>query len=124
MVSLPTAEKQTYITVHMPATAVIKDNEIPAFCFFFNTIVSSSFTCTKSTKSINEDVEHGASLAVEAGIIVKEPIAKKAIPNCNITYIDGEEMKQALSGYLKVLFEQDASSVGGALPADDFYYIP
>ena len=33
-------------------------------------------------------------------------------------------MKQALSGYLNVLFEQDAASVGGALPADDFYYIP
>lgn len=78
----------------------------------------------ESTKNINEDVEHGASLAVEAGIIAKEPIAKKAIPNCNITYIDGEEMKQALSGYLNVLFEQDASSVGGVLPADDFYYIP
>ena len=78
----------------------------------------------ESTKNINEDVEHAASLAVEAGIIAKEPIAKKAIPNCNITYIDGEEMKQALSGYLNVLFEQDASSVGGALPADDFYYIP
>lgn len=78
----------------------------------------------ESTKNINEDVEHGATLAVEAGIIAKEPIAKKAIPNCNITYIDGEEMKQALSGYLNVLFEQDASSVGGVLPADDFYYIP
>lgn len=78
----------------------------------------------ESTKSINEDVEHGATLAVEAGIIAKEPIAKKAIPNCNITYIDAEEMKQALSGYLNVLFEQDASSVGGALPTDDFYYIP
>ena len=78
----------------------------------------------ESTKNINEDVEHAAALAVGAGIIAKEPIAKKAIPNCNITYIDGEEMKQALSGYLNVLFEQDAASVGGALPADDFYYIP
>ena len=78
----------------------------------------------ESTKNINEDVEHAAALAVGAGIIAKEPIAKKAIPNCNITYIDGEEMKRALSGYLNVLFEQDAASVGGALPADDFYYIP
>lgn len=77
-----------------------------------------------STRNMNEDAEHGAALAVEAGIIAKEPIAQKAIPNCNITYIDGEEMKQALSGYLEVLFEQDASSVGGTLPADDFYYIP
>jgi len=33
-------------------------------------------------------------------------------------------MKTALSGYLEVLAAQDASSVGGALPGDDFYYIP
>lgn len=78
----------------------------------------------ESTEAINADPEHGAVLVVAAGILGKEPIAKKAIPNCNITYIDGEEMKQALSGYLQVLFEQDKTSVGGVLPADDFYYIP
>lgn len=77
-----------------------------------------------SAAAINADVEKGAQLAVNAGIIAKEMIAQKAIPNCNITYIAGEEMKQALSGYLNVLFEQDASAVGGALPAEDFYYIP
>lgn len=78
----------------------------------------------ESTEAINADPEHGATLVVAAGILGKEPIAKKAIPNCNITYIDGEEMKQALSGYLQVLFEQDKASVGGTLPAEDFYYIP
>lgn len=78
----------------------------------------------ESTDAINADPEHGATLVVAAGILGKEPIAKKAIPNCNITYVDGEEMKQALSGYLQVLFEQNNASVGGALPAEDFYYIP
>jgi NitT/TauT family transport system substrate-binding protein len=32
-------------------------------------------------------------------------------------------MKTALSGYLEVLYDQDPTSVGGALPADDFYYL-
>lgn len=77
----------------------------------------------ESTTEINENVEKGAELAANAGIIAKAPIAQKAIPKCNITYIDGEEMKQALSGYLEVLFEQDNSSVGGALPGEDFYYV-
>ena len=77
-----------------------------------------------SAKAINEDAEKGAELVVAAGIIGKAPIAKNAIPNCNITYIAGEEMKQALSGYLEVLFEQDASSVGGKLPEEAFYYVP
>ena len=60
----------------------------------------------------------------EAGIIEKAPVAQKAIPYCGIVCIDGEEMKTMLSGYLNVLFEQDASSVGGKLPDDGFYYIP
>ena len=78
----------------------------------------------ESTEGINADVQKGAELAVAAGIIAKEPIAMKAIPKCNITYIAGEEMKRALSGYLSVLFEQDPKSVGGALPVDGFYYGP
>ncbi len=39
------------------------------------------------------DPATGAALAVEAQIVAKEPIAQKAIPNCNITYIDKAEMK-------------------------------
>ena len=65
---------------------------------------------------------HSAALAVEAQIVAKEPIAQKAIQNCNITYIDKAEMKQALSGYLDVLFHQDSLSIGGGLPESDFYY--
>lgn len=77
-----------------------------------------------SARDMNSDVENGAKLAVEAEIIAKEPIALKAIPKCNITYIDGEEMKQALSGYLQVLYDRNPESVGGALPDDSFYYLP
>ena len=39
----------------------------------------------KSVNLIHENVEKGAELAVNAGIIAKEPVAKKAIPMCNIT---------------------------------------
>lgn len=77
-----------------------------------------------SARSMNSDVENGAKLAAASEIIAKEPIALKAIPKCNITYIDGADMKQALSGYLEVLYEQNPESIGGALPGDDFYYVP
>ena len=70
----------------------------------------------------NENVEEAAELVVSAGIMEKAAVAAKAMPNCNITYIDGTDMKTALSGYLEVLYNQDAGSVGGALPAEDFYY--
>ena len=77
-----------------------------------------------SVLSIQEDPDQGAVLVTAAGIVAEEPIARQAIPRCNITYIDGAEMRQALSGYLQVLFEQDPAAVGGALPGEDFYYIP
>lgn len=63
-----------------------------------------------------------AALCVKAEIIAKEAVAEKAIPLCNITCITGEEMQQALSGYLTALYEQNPEAVGGSLPDDDFYF--
>ncbi len=78
----------------------------------------------KSAKAINEDAATGAVYAVEQQIVAKEPIAQKAILNCNITCITGQEMRQALEGYLTVLYEQSPEAVGGKLPGEDFYYVP
>ncbi len=77
----------------------------------------------ESAETINADVKKGAELVANAGIIAKAPVAEKAIPKCNITFIEGEEMKQALSGYLEVLFEQNPTAVGGKLPEDGFYFV-
>ena len=76
----------------------------------------------KSAEAINADPAKGATLAVEAGIIAKEPIAQKAIPNCNIVCITGEEVQKKLEAYLTVLYEQSPEAVGGKLPAQEFYY--
>lgn len=75
-----------------------------------------------SAAQANENIEETAASVVKYGILEKEAIAQKAIPNCNITYIDGEQMKQALSGYLNVLYEMSPESVGGSLPDDEFYF--
>ena len=53
----------------------------------------------------------------------KEALAEKAIPNCNIHFIDGEEMKKALMQYYQILFDSNSKSVGGALPEEDFYAV-
>ena len=70
---------------------------------------------------VNSDVTTASEYVAEAGIIEKAPVAAKAIPYCNIVCISGADAKEALSGYLTALYEQDPSSVGGSLPADDFY---
>ncbi|MBQ5992450.1 MAG: ABC transporter substrate-binding protein [Clostridia bacterium] len=66
--------------------------------------------------------EDAAAVVVAQGIIGKEPIAKRAIPNCNITLVTGAEMKASVSAMLKVLFDANPKSIGGAMPNDDFYY--
>lgn len=71
---------------------------------------------------VNGDLEKGAQLVVEAGIIPKAPLAKKAIPGCNITFLEGAEMKKGVAKCLDVLFEAAPQSVGNAIPGDDFYF--
>ena len=76
----------------------------------------------KSVEFTNKDVDAAAKLIGEFDII-PEPIAKKAIPHCNITYIDGADMKDNLSAYLKVLNDANPKSIGGKMPGEDFYYV-
>ena len=75
----------------------------------------------ESAKKAVSDVDGTAELVVKYGIIEKAPIAKLALPQCNIVFLDNGEMKTALSGYLQTLYDQNPKSVGGAMPGDDFY---
>ena len=75
----------------------------------------------ESVSFAQEDVEGAAALIGQFDIFEAAP-AQKALPYCNIVFIDGEDMKVRLGGYLAELFAQDPASVGGALPGEDFYY--
>ncbi len=77
-----------------------------------------------STNFANDNVAEAAQMVADLGIVPKAPIAVKAIPYCNIVSMTGAEMKEALSGYLGVLADQNSKAIGGALPGEDFYYIP
>lgn len=76
-----------------------------------------------STEKAVSDTKSTAELVAKYGIIAKAPVAEKALPQCNIVAVTGDEMKKDLSGYLKVLFDQNPKSVGGKLPEDGFYYV-
>lgn len=76
----------------------------------------------KSIKACN-DVAAAAKLCEEQGIIPAAAIAEAAIPNCNITYVSGADMKNGVGEYFKVLFDGNPASIGGELPPDGFYYL-
>lgn len=75
-----------------------------------------------SIEKANSDAETTGALCETYGIVAKAVLAQKALPNCNIVWVTADQMKTGLSGYLQVLFDADPTSVGGSMPADDFYY--
>lgn len=75
-----------------------------------------------STEYANTNPAETAVMVEKYGI-VKAAVAEKALPKCNIVCLTGTDMTAAAQGYLQVLFDQNPAAVGGALPAEDFWYI-
>lgn len=70
----------------------------------------------------NNSTKDAATLCAKYEIVPAAPIAEKAIPHCNITFVSGSKMKNSIVGYFEVLKSYDPTSIGGALPDDSFYY--
>lgn len=76
-----------------------------------------------SVAFVNENVDEASQMVEAQGIIPKAAVAKKAIPNCHIVFVTGEEMKTQIAPFFQILFNANPKSVGGTLPADDFYFV-
>lgn len=76
-----------------------------------------------SIEALNADVEGTATKIEENGIFTKAAVAAKAIPNCNVCFITGTEMQEAMASFLEIMFEVAPASIGGSIPGDDFYCI-
>lgn len=63
-----------------------------------------------------------ASVLIEKYGIVNAAVAEKALPQCNLDYEDGDDMKEDVSAYLNILMSQNPKSIGGKMPGEDFYY--
>ena len=91
------------------------ENDPEAFAAFMDGYAAS-------VEAANSDLEGTAALCEQYGVVAKAALAQKALPQCNIVFETGDEMKTDLETYFNVLYAADPTSVGGQLPADDFYY--
>jgi len=66
--------------------------------------------------------QQAADMVATLGITANAAIAAKAIPQCNLTYIAGGEMKDILESFCQIMYQADPASIGGAMPYDSFYY--
>ena len=87
--------------------------------------VEAFLTAYQDSIEYMSDPDHAADaaeLVAQYGITPNAAIAQAAIPQCNLVYLPGDEMKSVLETYYQVLFAADPASIGGALPYDSFYY--
>ena len=76
-----------------------------------------------SVKLLSDDVQAAAAKIEASGIFAKAAVAAKAIPNCNVCFVTGEDMQRDLGAFLEIMFEKAPQSVGDAVPGDDFYCV-
>lgn len=74
-----------------------------------------------SIQAMTDDVEGTAAKIQANGIFAKAAVAAKAIPNCNVCFLTGEDMRSAMTEFLDIMYAVAPASIGGSLPGDDFY---
>lgn len=69
------------------------------------------------------DLQSSSECIVATGVFAgKAPVAEKAIPNCNIVYLDGDEMARGLDAFFSKLYEINPAAVGGKPVDQNIYY--
>lgn len=71
---------------------------------------------------VKNNVDAAAALVEKQAILPSAALAAKAIPNCNIVFIEGADMKLIAKQNLQVLFDANPAAIGGAEPNNDFYF--
>ena len=73
---------------------------------------------------VKNNVDAAAELVAQYGITPSAAVAKAAIPQINLVYISGADIRDTINGYFDVLWQANPKSIGGFVPDDSFYYIP
>lgn len=79
----------------------------------------------ESISFVNSDPAAASKIVADHEIVPNADAAviEKAIPGCNIAYIDGDTMKSNMNVYMNILLAANPQSIGGSLPGEDFYYM-
>ena len=75
-----------------------------------------------SVEFIKAGSDEAINMIVNATILPKAGIAKKALPNCNLCYFAGEDMTAIMNAFCTAIYAYDTASIA-KMPTDDFYYV-
>ena len=69
---------------------------------------------------INNPDEAGA-LCEKYEIVGNKNIAFKAIPDCHLIFVTGNDVRKTIEGYYQVLYDANPKAIGGEMPNEGFY---
>lgn len=75
-----------------------------------------------SIAAVDGDLKKTAELCERYEVLPSAAIAEKAVPECNVVFIAGDDMRPAIEPYFNILFKANPASIGGAVPDEGFYY--
>lgn len=78
-------------------------------------------TFKNSIEKAKDNPDQTATL-LEKYDIMPVPVAKKAIPNLALEYIEGDKLKEMMAKHLEDLNNTNPQLIGGSIPEDDFYF--
>ena len=77
-----------------------------------------------SINYVKENPAEAGQMIAAQGVFAQAPVAQAAIPNCNITFLTGQDMADKLTAFYTVLYGVAPNAVGGNVPDSGLYYIP
>jgi NitT/TauT family transport system substrate-binding protein len=77
-----------------------------------------------SVERVNENPQEAAALAVSLGHPFPADVLTSAIPNSHLAFVDAVSSREALEIYFEMILQYNPNLLGGALPGDDFYWVP
>ena len=133
-VSVITTQKQD-ITVALDLTkeweTINGENTLVQGCLVVNTAFAKEHPAEikkfledykASVEFVKAGSDEAINMIVDAGILPKAAIAKKALPKCNLCYFAGEDMKLVMSPFCEAIFAQAPASIT-QMPDSSFYYV-
>ena len=75
----------------------------------------------KSIKFTVSNPKGASECIASTGIFAQAAVAEKAIPKCNIVYVDGDKMANALDVFFAKLYDVNPKAVGGKIPDSKIY---
>lgn len=105
-------------------TQFVEENPQAVADFMEEYEASIAYMSDPANAAREDEAANSAQLVAKYGITASADIAVAALPQCNLTFLTGEEMQMAVQNYYQILFQADPTSIGGQMPYDDFYYLP